>query len=287
MRVALLGAGGQLAHDLLRELSRHEVAALSRAEADLTDADGLRETLQALKPHIVVNSAAYNLVDQAEREPEAAFAVNAHGARTLARVCDDIGAALVHFSTDYVFGLDADRTTPWKEDDLPGPVSVYGLSKLAGEYGIRAHCPRHFILRTCGLYGVKGSRGKGGNFVETMLRLADVGKLVRVVADQRCTPSSTADVARAAAPLMTSDAFGLYHVTNADSCSWFEFAREIFRLVGKDVDCLPITSAEFGALARRPAYSALDVGKLTGLGLGTPPAWQDALARYLAARAPR
>src|SRR5262249_48336234 len=150
----------------------------------LMNHDLVRTTLSSLRPDVVVNCAAYNFVDKAEAEPNDAFAVNAAGVRNLALVCRDLDCLLVHFSTDYVFGLEADRRTPWAETDAPGPVSVYGLSKLTGEYLVRFICPRHFVVRTCGLYGVWGSGGKGGNFVETMLRVAGMGKPLRVVADQ-------------------------------------------------------------------------------------------------------
>src|SRR5205085_12597080 len=159
---------------------------------------------EEIRPGIVVNCAAYNFVDRAEAEPPAAFAVNAWAVRDLALLCREHDWGLVHFSTDYVFGLDETRRTPYREDDAPGPVSVYGLSKLAGEYLVRALCPRHWVLRTCGLYGVWGSGGKGGNFVETMLRLAGEGKPWPVVADQTCTPSYTVDVAAAAAALLAT-----------------------------------------------------------------------------------
>src|SRR4051794_23150684 len=173
MRVVLLGAGGQLAHDLRTSLSNFDTHPLARAELDLCDAGSLEAKLSSLRPTHVVNAAAYNLVDQAEREPEAAFAVNAFGVRNLARACAGAGAVLLHFSTDYVFGQDAGRETPYAEDDPPGPVSAYGASKLTGEHFARFECPRSFVVRTCGLYGVKGSRGKGGNFVETMIRLSE------------------------------------------------------------------------------------------------------------------
>src|SRR5262249_44784847 len=163
--------------------------------------ESLRAVLTELRPDVVVNCAAYNLVDRAEAEPEAAFAVNAWGVRHLALACRDLGCVLAHFSTDYVFGLDEARRTPFAETDAPGPVSAYGLSKLAGEYVVRALCPRHFVIRTCGLYGVWGSGGKGGNFVETMLRLAGERKSLPVVTDQTCTPSYAVDVAAAAAGL--------------------------------------------------------------------------------------
>src|SRR5262249_53174380 len=159
--------------------------------------DLLRATLDEHRPHVVVNCAAYNLVDKSESEPDVAFTVNAFGPRLLAKLCAEREATLVHFSTDHVFGVDSARTTPWTEADAPGPVSVYGASKLAGEHFVRAICSKHVVIRTCGLYGVWGSGGKGTNFVETMLRLAGQGKPLRVVADQRCTPTYTVDLAEA------------------------------------------------------------------------------------------
>lgn len=284
MRVVLLGAGGQLAHDLLKELSKFDTHSFARAELDLADADALDQKLAEIRPTHVVNAAAYNLVDQAESEPEAAFAVNAFGVRNLARSCQKVGARLLHFSTDYVFGQQLDRETPYAEDDAPGPVSVYGLSKLTGEHFVRFECPQSFVVRTCGLYGVKGSRGKGGNFVETMIRLADSGKPLTIVDDQRCTPSFTADIAKTAIPLLRTDAFGIHHIVNSGSCTWYEFASEIFRQLGKSVDCKPITSAQFNAKARRPSYSVLGMERLKAIGLPPTPDWKEALSRYLSIR---
>lgn len=286
MKIVLIGAGGQLAHDLKLTLAAEHVVSLTRAELDIADADRVRAVLNEIRPEIIINAAAYNLVDQAETEPAAAFAVNAFGPLHLARWCGEHNTTLVHFSTDYVFGLDSHKT-PWNETDLPGPASVYGISKLSGENAVRAYCPRHLILRTCGLYGEKGSRGKGGNFVETMLRLAAAGKPIRVVHDQVCTPSSTKDVATTTAALLRADVFGMFHVTNTGSCSWFEFAREIFRLAGVAADCQPITAAQFGAAAKRPAYSVLSTRKLIEHDIFPPPAWQDALQSYLQERAKR
>src|SRR5437762_745970 len=212
-RYAVLGAAGQLGRDLGARL-QGDATALTRADADLTDEGKLRDLLSALRPKVVINCAAYNFVDRAETEPDAAFAVNAWGVRALARTCRDLDCTLVHFSTDYVFGLDTNRTTPLRTTDPPGPVSAYGMSKLCGEYAVRAECPKHFVIRTCGLYGVWGSGGKGGNFVETMLRKAGEGKPIPVVNDQHCTPSYTADVAAATAAVIATDRYGLYHVTN-------------------------------------------------------------------------
>jgi dTDP-4-dehydrorhamnose reductase len=283
MKYAVIGAAGQLGRDLCPRL-KGEVVPLSRVEADLTNADLLRTTLSSLRPDVVINCAAYNFVDKAEAEPPAAFAVNAWGVRSLAQVCRDLDCTLVHFSTDYVFGLDADRRTPWTELDAPGPVSVYGLSKLAGEYLVRSICPRHFVVRTCGLYGVWGSGGKGGNFVETMLRVAGMGKPLRVVADQVCTPSFTVDVAAATIALVGTTQYGLYHVTNAASCTWHDFAAAIFAGAGVKADLTPITSAEFGAAARRPSFSVLSNDALRATGVAPPRPWREALQVYLEER---
>jgi dTDP-4-dehydrorhamnose reductase len=280
MRYAVLGAGGQLGRDLCPRLDG-EVVALTRERADLTRPDTLRAALEGVRPDVVINCAAYNFVDRAEGEPEAAFAVNAWGVRHLALLCRERDWPLVHFSTDYVFGLDEARQAPWAETDAPGPVSVYGLSKLAGEYLVRSLCPRHFVIRTCGLYGVWGSGGKGGNFVETMLRLAGQGKPVRVVADQTCTPSYTADVAQATAALLAAGRPGLYHLTNGGACSWHEFARAVFESAGVAANLAPITSREFGAAARRPVYSVLDGAAARALGLPPLCPWREALAAYL------
>ncbi len=282
MRYALIGAAGQLGHDLSPRLDG-EVVPLGRDRADLTRPDLLRSTLVELRPEVVVNCAAYNFVDKAESEPHAAFAVNAWGVRDLAKICQEIDCTLVHFSTDYVFGLDETRQTPWTETDAPGPVSIYGLSKLAGEYLVRATCPRHLIIRTCGLYGVWGSGGKGGNFIETMLRLAGQGKPLRVVADQTCTPSYTVDVAVAVATLLTTGRHGLFHITNAGQCTWFELARAIFELADVRADLTAITSQEFGAAARRPTYSVLAPSP----GVGPLRPWRAALAAYLQERSQR
>jgi dTDP-4-dehydrorhamnose reductase len=283
MRTVVLGAPGQLGRDLCPRLAG-EVVPLGRADIDLADAPRVRDKLDGLRPDFVVNCAAYNFVDKAEDEPEAAFAVNAWAVRNLAAICRDLDCTLVHFSTDYVFGLDGSRDTPFAETDAPGPVSVYGLSKLAGEYLVRSTCPRHFVIRTCGLYGVWGSGGKGGNFVETMLRLAGEGKPLRVVNDQRCTPSFTADVAAAAAELLRTGRYGLYHLTNAGDCSWFEFAREIVRNSGLSTPVIAITSAEFGRPARRPAYSVLANDKAVSMGVSPPRPWTEALCAYLQER---
>jgi dTDP-4-dehydrorhamnose reductase len=283
VRIAVLGSQGQLGRDLCPRLPA-EAVPLTRADLDLSRPESIAPAVQSLRPDVLVNCAAYNFVDKAEAEPDAAFAVNAWGVRELARACAAAGCRLVHFSTDYVFGLDAARTEPFVEGDPPGPVSVYGLSKLAGEYLLRVAQPDHLLIRTCGLYGVWGTGGKGGNFVETMLRLAGQGKPLRVVNDQRCTPSYAADVAEAVAALIRSGAAGLFHVTSGGSCTWYELAAEVFCQAGVRADLTPITSEEFGAPARRPQFSVLSNAKLAAAGVSAPRHWQEALAAYLVER---
>ena len=283
MKTLLLGSAGQLGSDLA-PLLPGEVVRLTRADADFSAPATLATVVHHHAPHVVVNCAAYNLVDTAEAEPDAAFAVNAWAVRELAIACAEVEATFVHISTDHVFGLDSARTRPYSEDDAPGPVSVYGLSKLAGEYLARTLAPKHLAVRTCGLYGLRGSGGKGGNFVETMLRAAAEGRTLRVVDDQRCTPSATTDVAAAIADLIAADAVGLFHATNAGSCTWFEFASGVFRQAGVTADLSPCRTAERTDPARRPQYSVLSMAKLGTVGVSAPRSWQEALATYVAER---
>ena len=279
MLIAVLGSQGQLGRDLVPRLPG-TVRPLTRADIDLDRPESVTAYFAENRPDLFVNCSAYNLVDQAEADPTPAFRVNAWGVKALAVAGEKFGAKLVHVSTDYVFGLDADRTRPLTEFDAPGPVSTYGLSKLAGEYLVRTHCPRHLVVRTCGLYGAWGSGGKGGNFVETMLRVAGQGKPLRVVADQHCTPTYTADLADALVELIAADAQGLYHLTNAGATTWHDLAAEAFRLTGTHADLMPIPTAEYPTPARRPAYSVLDCGKAAALGVTLRP-WREALAAYL------
>jgi dTDP-4-dehydrorhamnose reductase len=283
MRYAVIGAAGQLGRDLCPRLTG-EVVPLDRSRADLTNPDLLRATLTALRPDVVINCAAYNFVDKAESEPDAAVAVNGWGVRTLAQLCRELDCVFAHFSTDYVFGLDTTRTTPYQTIDAPGPVSVYGVSKLVGENVLRTECPKHFVMRTCGLYGVWGSGGKGGNFVETMLRVAGQGKPLRVVNDQHCTPSYTADVAAAAVALIATGRYGLYHITNSGATTWHDLAKTVFGLAHVKADLTPIPSSEYPTPARRPGYSVLALDALTAAGVPAPRPWQAAVEAYLAER---
>lgn len=285
VRCALIGAAGQLGFDLGRTFELPgELIRLTRADLDLLDPAAIPRVLRALRPTHVVNTAAYNLVDRAEDDPGPAFALNAEAVGTLAATCDALGATLVHFSTDYVF--DGCRSTPYGEDDPPAPLGQYGASKLAGERLALAGGRRAFVFRVCGLFGVARSTGKGGtNFVETMLRLAREGRPIRVVRDQVLTPSYTLDLAPKVWRVLARGGPGLYHLTNTGATSWYDFAREIFRLTGLAPDLTGVTAAEYGARARRPAYSVLGHGRLAALGEDDLRPWPAALAAYLQERA--
>jgi len=283
MKIMLIGADGQLGSDLLRVLPRENTVPLTHAEIEITDPGSVRAAFEQHRPQLVINTAAFHRVDDCESQMERAFQVNAFAVRGLAQACKQFGAVLVHFSTDFVFA--GDKREPYVETDRPGPLSVYGASKLAGEHLVAPTLERHFLIRTCGLYGLGGSRSKGGNFAETMLRLAAQGKSIRVVADQTVAPTATADLARKVAELVGTEAFGLYHITNKGSCTWFEFAEAVFELSGVQAELTPTTSQAFGAPARRPAYSVLRHQRLESLGLDDMPMWKESLRRYLAARA--
>ena len=285
MRIALIGATGQLGTDLQTALASEDIVPLGHGQIELADDKSVADCLTTVTPDLVINCAAYNLVDKAEDEPQVAYDVNSLGPRRLADWCGDRNTPLVHFSSDYVFGLDSSREEPFREEDAPGPQSAYAASKLQGEYFVRSLCPQHFVIRTCGLYGVAGARGAGkGNFIEAMLRLGAERDELGVVNDQRCTPTSTADLAQATAGLIRTDAFGLYHAANEGDTTWFELANEVFRLADITVTVNPITSEQFGARAARPGYSVLNCQKLASVAGEPLPEWRDAVARYLTAR---
>ncbi len=294
MRVLITGARGQLGRDLVAVLStKHEVLATQRrslygdddvpfplVSLDVTEPREIHDTLQGFQPHVVINCAAFHRVDDIESNATQAFAVNALGVHHLALACRQFDAALVHISTDYVF--DGAKRSPYVESDPPNPLSAYGTSKLAGELLLRNTWHKHYIVRTCGLYGLAGASGKGGNFVNTMLRLAAEGKPIRVVNDQVCTPTYTRDLAHQLAVLIETEAYGTYHATNDGACSWYEFACAIFEIAGLKPDVQPISSAEYGAPARRPPYSVLQNAALQALGIDRMRHWREALAEYLA-----
>jgi dTDP-4-dehydrorhamnose reductase len=283
-RYVLIGATGQLGSDLVRTFDRRgTLIPLTHQQIDILDAAQTEASLAALRPTHVINTAAWNLVDRAEDESRAAFALNGDAVGTLAAACDRLGATLVHFSTDYVF--DGAKRAPYVEADPPNPLSAYGESKLAGERLARERCARAMVVRVAALFGIARSSGKGGsNFVETMLRAAAAGRQLRVVADQITTPSYTVDVARSVWRLIAAAAPGIYHVSGGGQTTWYEFAREIFQREGLTPALTAVSATEFGARAKRPPYSVLAHGALHSLGHPEPPSWADGLTAYLAER---
>ena len=284
--VLVIGAGGQLARALARhrELDSHPIVCRGRPDIDLSDPPALQRFCAELSPVAVVNAGAYNAVDAAEKDAATAFAVNADGPGELARLCENRQIPLVHVSTDYVF--DGMSRTPYKESDLVAPLGVYGLSKARGEEAVRERCTRHVILRTAWLYGTDAS-----NFLTTMLHLGAEREELRMVDDQYSAPTWSADVARAIISILLGcsggqrKAWGTYHLTGGGMATRYSFASEIFRLAamaGRKVPCLsPISSTEYGAPARRPAYSVLDNQKIKTTFDIRLPAWQDSLAQCM------
>lgn len=273
--ILVVGAKGMLGQDLMTTLPG-EVRGVDLEDIDITAPDSVRKVLLALKPEVVVNAAAYTDVDGCETNRELAFAVNGHGVGHLARTTAEIGAKLVHVSTDYVF--DGGKGSPYREDDPTGPLSVYGESKLLGEENARLN-PDHLIVRTQWLYGLHGK-----NFVETMLRLAGERSELAVVDDQIGSPTWTVDLSRAIRALVEQRCRGTYHAANAGFCSWNEFARTIFAGAGVTVTVRPMSTTELNRPAPRPLYSTLDCGKLARDAGFTPPGWREALGSYLSLR---
>jgi dTDP-4-dehydrorhamnose reductase len=279
--ILVIGARGQLGFELARLLPAHgEVTALDRSELDLGDPDAIRETLRALRPVLAVNAAAYTAVDQAEREPERAEAINARAPAILAEEAKRLNALLVHYSTDYVF--DGAAAVPYPEDAPTNPLSVYGASKLRGEQAIVASGCRYLVLRTSWVYGLRGR-----NFLLTIRRLATERDQVRVVADQIGVPNWSRALAEATATLVSrgmdvlAERAGLYHLSARGTTSWFEFARAIVGEV-ESPRVLPITTAEYPTVAQRPPYAVLATEKLERVFGVSLPDWQEMLARCLA-----
>jgi dTDP-4-dehydrorhamnose reductase len=279
MKIVLLGANGQLGQDLQRTLNADDLKTFTRKDFDVTEHSRVREELLKFGPNVILNTTAYHRVDDCESHAELAYNVNALAVLNLIRVGNELDAVLVHISTDYVF--DGKARQPYTERSEPFPLSVYGNSKLAGEYLVRTIAKRYILIRTCGLYGAAGSQGKGGNFVQTMLAKARRGDRIQVVNDQEVTPTYTVDLANQIARLLPAQQFGLFHMTNEGSCTWYEFARAIFEISGIVADLSPTTSSSYKTPAIRPSYSVLENAHLKELGLNQMRHWRDALAAYL------
>jgi len=276
MKLLVTGAGGMLGRDvvLAAENAGHEVTGYDHTALDVTDRERLRRRLNIDRPDVVINCAAWTDVDGAESDEQSCFEANAVGAGNVAAEAEEIGAKVLYVSTDYVFN--GGKEGPYTESDLPAPLSAYGRSKLAGEQATVEANRRSYIVRTSGLFGIGGP-----NFVDTMLRLGKAGEVL-VVHDQVASPTYTWHLAYGLIRLLDSDSFGLHHMAAAGSCSWYEFAREIFERAGMEVVTLGATSDMLGRPATRPANSALTSEIEHAIEL---PQWQDGLTSYLAQRA--
>ena len=298
-KVVVVGATGQLGGDLVEVFEgsgRWEVVGLSHDDIEVTRPESARTALEALKPSVVINTAAFNRVDACEAEVETAFRVNALGALHVARAANSAGALCVYISTDYVFegrrgtgndtttpaGMHPSRPMPYTEQDRPNPINVYGASKLAGEILTAQAAARHLVVRVASLFGRRGARGKGGNFVMTVLARAKAGEPLRVVDDIVMSPTYTLDAARVIERLVRAGVTGVVHVVNSGMCSWYEFACAIVRLAGIDARVEPVSSDAYPAAARRPAFSALSNRYAANLiGGDGVRSWEDALGEYV------
>ena len=277
MKILVTGYNGQLGFDVVKELKKRniECKGVDRDDFDITDAEAVRSYINAYKPDAVVHCAAYTAVDKAEDEPDICKKVNVTGSENIAKVCTENDIKMVYISSDYVFGGAGSEAF---ETDAPiNPCNVYGKTKADGEKVVAALCKKHFIIRTSWVFGLNG-----GNFVKTMLRLAQTHSELAVVDDQIGSPTYTPDLAVLICDMVVSDKFGVYHATNENYCSWAQFAAEIMRLKNKNVKINPVTTSEYGAKALRPLNSRLSKKSLDEAGFNRLPTWQDALKRYLA-----
>ncbi len=277
--ILLTGAGGQLGRTLSQLLGDggsgggRQLVARGRAALDISDLDAVRSCVEDAKPGLIINAAAYNAVDAAEDDVEGAYAVNARGPRNLALASAALGIPLVHVSTDYVFDGRAER--PYHEYDLTAPRTIYGASKLAGEQAVRAANPRHFIVRTAWLYHPDGM-----NFVNTMLGFADRSE-VRVVSDQYGSPTFVPHLAQGIVELMSSEAFGTFHLANQGAASWFDLTRAVYEEMGIETPVLPVATADFPRPAERPRYSVLTTIQQPRIEL---PTWREGVRAFVQAK---
>ncbi len=277
MKILIMGANGQLGKELERYFNLDETIELvlrDRDTLDIVNYKEVKETILSLKPDVIINAAAYTNVDGCETDYEGAYAVNVIGARNVAKVAHQVGCKLIHISTDFIF--DGEKRMPYYEYDATNPLSVYGKTKLGGEWAIRNECSKFFIIRTSWLYGKFGN-----NFVKTMIKLGLERSELSVVTDQVGCPTYAADLVALIARVINSEAYGVYHFSNSGGCSWNEFAKEIFKQKQMAILVHDTTSAEFVRPATRPAYSVMDT-KMTEVEFGVKiRSWQDALAEFI------
>lgn len=276
MKVFVTGVRGQLGHDVVEELTRRGIPAIGVdiEEMDVTDGECVERVIREAAPDAVIHCAAYTAVDAAEENEELCRRVNAEGPRNIAAVCKKLDIKMLYISTDYVFSGEGER--PWEPEDERKPQSVYGQTKYEGELAVQELLDKYFIVRIAWVFGINGK-----NFVKTMLKLAENHDTIRVVNDQFGSPTYTYDLARLLVDMVLTEKYGVYHATNEGICSWYDFACAIFKEAGVSVNVVPVSTAEYGAKAKRPANSRMNKDKLTQMGFEKLPLWQDALKRYV------
>jgi dTDP-4-dehydrorhamnose reductase len=281
MKILLIGKTGQLGSDLIRNNTTHEIIAPDRSELDITDPATAERALNALKPDVLINTAAFHNVPMCEQEPDKAFLINCVAVRDLARLCSKSNITFVTFSSDYVFG--GDQRTPYSESDPPRPVQIYGITRAAGEYAALSEAPDHaIVIRTCGLYGLSGATSKGGNFVDKRIAEAKQHPILEMGSDQTVCPTYTGDLSNAVVRLLEhpSRTPGIYHLVNEGECTWYEFTEAVYEFLAIKVDLRSVDRQGRNGDMRRPLYSALANTKARALGIILPQ-WRDALERYL------
>lgn len=285
IKVLLIGANGQLGQDILKTFKEpYYIIPSFHEDLDITDFKKINKTLKEIKPNLIINTAAYHKVDEIENNTQKAFQINAIAQQNISRAASEIDSTVVFVSTDYVFGRDSKRKNPYHETDLPGPVNAYGLTKLAGEEMTRIYAKRYFIIRTCGLYGTAQSTTKGDNFVERMIKLSAQVHEIRVVDDQILSPTYTLNLAQNLYKLLKTNKYNTYHIVSEGACSWWQFTKEIFRLLKLRVKVIPVKSNFFETAARRPAYSVLGNSNLNKNNLNVMNHWKLNLKAYFMER---
>ncbi|MCH5252059.1 MAG: dTDP-4-dehydrorhamnose reductase [Lachnospiraceae bacterium] len=276
MKVLVTGIHGQLGHDVMEECKKrgYDAVGVDVEEMDITDEGKIREVFSRVCPEAVVHCAAYTAVDKAEDEEEICRLVNGKGTENIAKVCREQDCKLLYLSTDYVFQGEGER--PWEPEDEANPLNIYGQTKYEGEQAIRRYVEKYFIVRISWVFGVNG-----GNFVKTMLRLGRENGAVKVVDDQIGSPTYTRDLSVLLVDMIESEKYGIYHASNEGFCSWYEFAREIFRLAGLSVEVTPVDTDQFPVKAKRPKNSRMSKEKIVKSGFNQLPSWENALERYL------
>ncbi len=278
MKIAVIGSTGQLGTDLVKTLcDTHEVIALTHNDIEVADYDSCL-VLKEHHPDVVINTAAFHKTDQCEEEPLKTFSVNSLGARNVATIADEVDATIVLISTDYVF--DGSKKEPYTEEDVPSPVNTYGISKLAAEHFTRQNI-KHYIVRLASVFGKAGARGKGGNFVETMITKAKKNEPIEVIDDMWMSPTYTKDASLVIKQITEKQfPYGVYHATNKGNCSWYQFAKQIFHFMGLTPELTPIKTEQLTMKAKRPRFSVLKSIRLPQYGIEMS-TWQEALRKYL------